>query len=220
MKILMVLTSHDKLGNTGRKTGFWLEEFVAPYYTFLDAGATVTVASPKGGQPPLDPGQRHARGPNGTDAAVQARPRRPGGAGKHGAALRREGHGLRRGLLPRRPRPDVGPRRGPAIDRPHRGLLRRRQASRRRLPCARRVPSGHVPGPTDREGQTSDGLHQRRGRSGPPHQGGAVPGGGRAEAPRRALRKGQRTGCRLSSPTAGSSPDRTRLRPNPEPRRC
>lgn len=55
MKILMVLTSHDRLGDTGRKTGFWLEEFAAPYYTFLDAGAAVTVASPKGGQPPLDP---------------------------------------------------------------------------------------------------------------------------------------------------------------------
>jgi putative intracellular protease/amidase len=55
MKILMVLTSHDKLGNTGRKTGFWLEEFAAPYFTFLDAGASVTVSSPKGGQPPLDP---------------------------------------------------------------------------------------------------------------------------------------------------------------------
>ena len=55
MKILMVLTSHDKLGDTGRKTGFWLEEFAAPYFTFLDAGAAVTVASPKGGQPPLDP---------------------------------------------------------------------------------------------------------------------------------------------------------------------
>jgi putative intracellular protease/amidase len=55
MKILMVLTSHDKLGNTGRKTGFWLEEFAAPYYTFKDAGETITLASPKGGQPPLDP---------------------------------------------------------------------------------------------------------------------------------------------------------------------
>jgi putative intracellular protease/amidase len=55
VKILMVLTSHDKLGNTGRKTGFWLEEFAAPYFTFLDAGAAVTIASPKGGQPPLDP---------------------------------------------------------------------------------------------------------------------------------------------------------------------
>jgi putative intracellular protease/amidase len=55
MKILMVLTSHDKLGNTGRKTGFWLEEFAAPYYVFKDAGAEITLASPRGGQPPLDP---------------------------------------------------------------------------------------------------------------------------------------------------------------------
>ena len=53
--ILMVLTSHDRLGNTGRKTGFWLEEFAAPYYVFKDAGAQIVVASPKGGQPPIDP---------------------------------------------------------------------------------------------------------------------------------------------------------------------
>ena len=51
----MVLTSHDKLGDTGKKTGFWLEEFASPYYTFIDAGAQVVVASPLGGQPPLDP---------------------------------------------------------------------------------------------------------------------------------------------------------------------
>lgn len=55
MKILMVLTSHDKLGDTGEKTGFWLEEFASPYYVFKDAGAEVVLASPKGGQPPLDP---------------------------------------------------------------------------------------------------------------------------------------------------------------------
>lgn len=55
MNILIVLTSHDTLGDTGRKTGFWLEEFAAPYYAFLDAGATLTLASPQGGQPPLDP---------------------------------------------------------------------------------------------------------------------------------------------------------------------
>jgi putative intracellular protease/amidase len=55
MKILMVLTSHDKLGDTGKKTGFWLEEFAAPYYVFQDAGAHITLASPLGGQPPLDP---------------------------------------------------------------------------------------------------------------------------------------------------------------------
>ena len=55
MKILMILTSHDRLGNTGKKTGFWLEEFAAPYYVFKDAGAEIVLASPKGGQPPLDP---------------------------------------------------------------------------------------------------------------------------------------------------------------------
>ena len=55
MKILMVLTSHDRLGDTGHKTGFWLEEFAAPYYVFKDAGADITLASPLGGQPPLDP---------------------------------------------------------------------------------------------------------------------------------------------------------------------
>lgn len=55
MNILMVLTSHDRLGDTGKKTGFWLEEFAAPYYAFIDAGANVTLVSPAGGQPPLDP---------------------------------------------------------------------------------------------------------------------------------------------------------------------
>ncbi|WP_305804633.1 type 1 glutamine amidotransferase domain-containing protein [Stenotrophomonas sp. YIM B06876] len=55
MKILMVLTSHDQLGDTGQKTGFWLEEFAAPYYVFRDAGAEIVLASPQGGQPPLDP---------------------------------------------------------------------------------------------------------------------------------------------------------------------
>ncbi|WP_089085441.1 type 1 glutamine amidotransferase domain-containing protein [Aquitalea magnusonii] len=55
MKVLMVLTSHDQLGNTGKKTGFWLEEFAAPYYVFRDAGVELVLASPLGGQPPLDP---------------------------------------------------------------------------------------------------------------------------------------------------------------------
>jgi putative intracellular protease/amidase len=55
MKILMVLTSHSKLGNTGEKTGFWIEEFASPYYVLADGGAEITIASPKGGQPPVDP---------------------------------------------------------------------------------------------------------------------------------------------------------------------
>ena len=63
MKVLMVLTSHDQLGNTGRKTGFWLEELAAPYYVFKDAGVHVALASLKGGRPPLDRRQ-HARCPD------------------------------------------------------------------------------------------------------------------------------------------------------------
>lgn len=55
MKVLIVLTSHDQLGDTGRKTGFWLEELAAPYYVFKDAGAEIVLASPQGGRPPLDP---------------------------------------------------------------------------------------------------------------------------------------------------------------------
>lgn len=55
MHVLIVLTSHDRLGDTGKKTGFWLEELAAPYYVFADAGARITLASPRGGQPPLDP---------------------------------------------------------------------------------------------------------------------------------------------------------------------
>lgn len=55
MKILIILTSHDELGDTGKKTGFWVEEFASPYYVFADAGAELTIASPKGGQPPIDP---------------------------------------------------------------------------------------------------------------------------------------------------------------------
>src|SRR6201992_1090261 len=55
MKIVMILTSHDKLGDTGRKTGFWLEEFAAPYFVFRDAGVSLTLASPNGEHPPIDP---------------------------------------------------------------------------------------------------------------------------------------------------------------------
>ena len=61
MKILMVLTSHDRLGDTGKKTGLWLEEFAAPYYVFQEAGAVITLTSPKGGQPPVDPEVRRPR---------------------------------------------------------------------------------------------------------------------------------------------------------------
>ena len=66
MKVLFVLTSHDKLGDTGKKTGFWVEEFASPYYTLLDKGATITLATPKGGAAPIDPAS------DGPDAATAA----------------------------------------------------------------------------------------------------------------------------------------------------
>lgn len=78
MRVLMVLTSHDQLGDTGEKTGFWLEEFAAPYYRLLDAGMELTLASPAGGQPPLDPkssapeAQTEATERFNTDPAAQA----------------------------------------------------------------------------------------------------------------------------------------------------
>jgi putative intracellular protease/amidase len=78
MRILMILTSHDQLGSTGRKTGFWLEEFAAPYYVFKDAGAQLTLASPLGGQPPIDAksedpsAQTEATRRFGSDPAAQA----------------------------------------------------------------------------------------------------------------------------------------------------
>jgi putative intracellular protease/amidase len=71
MKILMVLTSHDQLGNTGRKTGLWLEEFAAPYFVFRDAGVQLTLASPKGRQPPVDP-KRYARESDFRHGSLQA----------------------------------------------------------------------------------------------------------------------------------------------------
>lgn len=77
MNVLMILTSHERLGDTGKKTGFWLEEFAAPYYVMLDAGAEITLASPSGGQPPLDPqsdvpdAQTEATGRFKTDEAAQ-----------------------------------------------------------------------------------------------------------------------------------------------------
>ena len=74
MKILMVLTSHDQLGDTGKKTGFWLEELAAPYYVFKDAGAEITLASPQGGQPPLDPEERRARCADRRRPAASGRP--------------------------------------------------------------------------------------------------------------------------------------------------
>ena len=109
MNILMVLTSHAQLGDTGKATGFWLEEFAAPYYLFKDAGATVTLASPRGGQPPLDPKSDDAASQTDATRRFKNDDAAPGAAGAHVAARRRADGRLRRGVLPGRPWPLVGP---------------------------------------------------------------------------------------------------------------
>ena len=86
MKVLVVLTSNDTLGNTGKKTGFWLEEFAAPYYVFKDAAAEITLASPRRATP-ARPEKRRARLANRGDAPVQRRSSRPGSARKNAAAI-------------------------------------------------------------------------------------------------------------------------------------
>ena len=124
--VLMVLTSHDQLGDTGKKTGFWLEEFAAPYYTLKDAGANIVPWSRRlGGQPPLDPKSDEPDVPD-----RFATRRFEGRCGRHcpkslASTLRKLGDGqspgrLRRRVLSGRPRPPVGPGRGQALDRPDR----------------------------------------------------------------------------------------------------
>ena len=90
MKILIVLTSHDTLGATGRKTGFWLEEFAAPYYAFLDASAELTLAR-QGGQPPLDPKSDDPGGPDRGHPSFPWRCPGPAPARGHAAAGRGAG---------------------------------------------------------------------------------------------------------------------------------
>ena len=121
MNILMVLTSHDRLGNTGKATGFWLEEFAAPYYTFKDAGVTLTLASPAGGQPPLDPKS------NDPDAQTPATERFRAdndaqAALAHTKRLAEVRESISTQVLSRWPRPAVGSRRERRFDRADRGI--------------------------------------------------------------------------------------------------
>ena len=175
MKILMVLTSHDQLGNTGRKTGFWLEEFAAPYYVFRDAGVHLTLASPKGGQPPIDP--KSDLPENQTPAMARFKQDRGGakGAVPDIQAVRYEFGGLRHDILRGRPRSDVGPCRQPRFYSLDRVFLQFRQAGRCGLPFAGRAPSGDVQGRSNRKRQACHWLHQRRRGGSSPHQCRALP---------------------------------------------
>ena len=137
MKILMVLTSHDQLGNTGRKTGFWLEEFAAPYFVFRDAGVELTLASPKGGQPPLDP--KSDLPENQTPA--MARFRKDAAAQKALASTIKladvKAEDFDTVFYPGGHGPMWGSRGKPCVDRPAGGLLQFWQANRIGVPFAR-----------------------------------------------------------------------------------
>ncbi len=146
MKALMVITSHDQLGNTGRKTGFWLEGLAAPYYVFKDAGVEITLASPKGGRPPLDPRSDEPGSRTELtirfekDAAAEAQ------LDKTVRLDKRQARRLRHRLLPGRPWPDVGSRRRRAFHQTDRVLHCCRQADRNRVPFHRGAASGQDDG--------------------------------------------------------------------------
>ncbi len=193
MKILMVLTSHDKLGATGQKTGFWLEEFAAPYYVFVDAGADVTLASPLGGQPPEDPKSDAPESQTDATRRFRADPAASSRAGPHAQTGRPFPKRFRRDILSRRPWPALGSRGGQVVHRAHRRRACGRQAGRRRLPCARRAPTCENAAGAIRGGrQEGHRLHQQRGTGGRADRGRAFSCRGHASRQRRRLFEGWR----------------------------
>ena len=203
MKVLMVLTSHDKLGNTGRKTGFWLEEFAAPYYTFKEAGAEIVLASPKGGQPPLDPKSNEPnfqtdlthRFEADADAKAQlATTLRLDSvkAEDYDTVFYPGGHG---------PMWDL------AEDQNSVRLLETIVRAGKPVALVCHAPGAlrHVKAPDGQpfvSRQAGHRLHQHRGRGGRADQGGALPCRGRAEERRRHLFQGRRLAAFTRSPTA------------------
>ena len=195
MRVLLVLTSHDQLGNTGRKTGFWLEELAAPYYVFKDAGAEISLVSPKGGQPPLDP-----RATSRTSGQSLTR--------------RFEADAAANAQLAPTPRLDSvkqedfdtvfypgghGPMWDLAEDKNSIMLLEFVVAAGKTFAVVchstGRTPPCQDPGPQDvRRGQNRDWLHQWRGRRGAIDEGGAIPRRGRVDEARRHLFQGQELG--------------------------
>jgi len=172
MKIVMVLTSHDQLGDTGRKTGFWLEEFAAPYFVFRDAGVELTLASPKGGLPPIDPKSDLAE--NQTPAMARFK--------KDEVAQKALAQTVKLADVKSNEFDTVfyvGGH-GPLWDlaespvRSARVFLHLGQTHRASVPLSGRAPSRHVSGRTPCEGKTCDGLHQRGRSRSTAHQGCSV----------------------------------------------
>ena len=174
MKIVMVLTSHDQLGDTGRKTGFWLEEFAAPYYVFRDAGVQLTLASPKGGQPPIDPKSdlpenqtpamtRFKQDQAAQKALSQTVKLADVKSEDYDTVFYVGGHG---------PMWDLAE--SPVSIALLESFYNSGKADCVGVPLARRASPREVPGRAARKGQTRDRLYQWRGRRRTAHQGCAV----------------------------------------------
>ena len=178
MKILMVLTSHDQLGTTGRKTGFWLEEFAAPYFVFRDAGAEVTLVSPKGGQPPIDP--KSDLPENQTPAMARFK--------KDERAQQALAHTLRLADVKAEDFDTVfypgghGPMWDLAEDPDSIALIESFYNSGKfvafRLPRSGCAPSRQIQGRASCKGEACNRFYEWRGRGGPTHQDCAIPGRG------------------------------------------
>ena len=218
MKILMVLTSHDELGNTGRKTGFWLEEFAAPYYTFLDAGATVTLASPKGGQPPIDPVSDTPEGQTESTRRFKRIPRpRPCSRTPLASPTSRPGTTTPSSIPAATARCGTWPK--TRIRSLSSRLSRCRQACRRGLPCAGVLHRVQFQGQPLVKGKRVTGF--TNGEEEAVHLTKVVPFLVEDELNASAVStRRRRTGRASSSPMGGSSPARTRPRPGRGPRRC
>jgi hypothetical protein len=198
MKVLMVLTSHDQLGNTGRKTGFWLEELAAPYYVFKDAGVEITLASPKGGRPPLDPKSNEPNFQTDTTRRFE----------KDAAANAQLDKTVRLDSVKQEDYDTVfypgghGPMWDLAEDPNSIKLIESFLAAGKTFALVCHAP-GQDPGrQAARRRQDRDRLHQWRGRSRRIDESGALPCRGRADEPRRRFFQGEELGRLTQSPTA------------------
>ena len=194
-KVLMVLTSHDRLGDTGQPTGFWLEEFAAPYYVLKDAGVDITIASPKGGAPPVDPKSDDPK----AETPAMTRFRKDPGT-QRGLANTVKLSTVSAGdydavFYSGRPRAVVGS----AEDRDSIDLIERLYAAGKPRGRGLPWPGGAAPrqgADQDAAGRREGGdrLRQQRGSRGRAHERGSVPGGGRARRPTAASTPRRRTG--------------------------
>ena len=191
MSILMVLTSHDRLGDTGKPTGLWLEEFATPYYIFRDEGVKVVLASPKGGRPPIDPRSEDPQAQTDSTRRFFKDKEALEAFENTARAFNDKSKRLRRCFLSRWTRPPLGPLRGSALDQDHRNPFCGWQARGCGLPWSGCVPPHQRTGRrTSHPREIRDGLFEFRRSRRRANRGRSFPCRGYAEGERRQLLQG------------------------------